>query len=125
MKARFAFSVLALLVFAAVSKAEPTPAPKRAKSKAVAPARQHASKVPAATALFVLQLRPDGSVQKVLIARSTGNRSLDAITAKGLSAMRFPDDVLTKEERAKREKILQLPVTEELLKDARYLPNLR
>lgn len=39
--------------------------------------------------------------------------------------MRFPDDVLTKEERAKREKILQLPVTEELLKDARYLPNLR
>jgi hypothetical protein len=125
MKARFAFLVLTLLVFAALSQAEPTPAPKRAKSKPVGPARQHASKVPAAIALFVLQLRPDGSVQKVLIARSTGNHSLDAITAKGLSTMRFPDDVLTKEERAKREKILQLPVTEELLKDARYLPNLR
>jgi hypothetical protein len=124
MKARFAFSALALLIFAAVSPAEPTPAPKRAKGKEVVPARQDA-KVPAAVALFILQLRPDGSVQKVLIGRSTGNHSLDAITAKGLSAMRFPDAVLTKEERSKREKILQLPVSEELLKSARYLPNLR
>jgi hypothetical protein len=35
--------------------------------------------------------------------------------------MRFPDEILTKEERAKRQTILRFPITEELLRDARYL----
>jgi hypothetical protein len=71
-------------------------------------------------AVFVLQLRPDGTVAKATIAKSTGNARLDAITAKGLSAMRFPDEMLTPEERAKRQTILRLPITQELLRDARY-----
>ena len=111
-----------LIALTTTSYAEPTPASKQRKTKIATPKHQRAVVAPAATGVFVLQLRPNGTVEKVLIARSTGNKTIDAWTAKGLSHMRFRPEELTKEELAKRQKILTTTLTEEDRKNARYLP---
>ena len=99
MKAPLQIAIVLVCICPLALHAEPTPRPSAAQRKAVV-SRQQTSEHAGATGVFVLQLRPDGSVDKVLIARSTGNQNIDAWTAKGLSAMRFPPEQLTKTELA-------------------------
>ncbi|MFN2508202.1 MAG: hypothetical protein ABR589_05465 [Chthoniobacterales bacterium] len=61
-------------------------------------------------------------MKNVVIARSTGDKVLDAWTAGPLWHMRFKPDQLTKEQWAKKEVKLPVPVSKEDLKTARYLP---
>lgn len=124
MTTRFAATFATLVALTATSYADPTPPPKQRKAKVAAP-KQERAVAPAATGVFVLQLRANGTVEKVLIARSTGNKTIDAWTTMGLSQMRFRPEELTKEELAKRQKILTITLTEQELKNARYLPQPR
>ena len=98
--------------------AEPTPVPKAPKAKTAAQVRERSALPAGATGVLVAKLRADGSVQKVLISQSTGNKAVDAQAVRVLSAMRFPPDTLTKTERAKREKVFPVYQTnlEELKK---------
>jgi hypothetical protein len=82
MKTRITGLAITSLMFAARLLADPTSTPKTSKAKPAAPARERAAQAAGATGVFVAQLRPDGTVQRVLIARSTGNEVVDAYTVK-------------------------------------------
>ncbi len=122
MRTRIISSAITWVIVAATVYADPTPAPKGPKAKPTASPRERATQPAGATGVFVALLRPDGSVQKVLIARSTGNEVVDAYAIRGLSFMRFPPETLTKAERAKGQKVLPLTITAEELKKFRYGP---
>jgi hypothetical protein len=122
MNTRITGLAITLLIFAGTLLAAPTPTPRARTAKRAAPTRERAPQPAGATGVFVAQLRPDGSVQKVLIARSTGNKLVDAYTARGLSFMRFPPETLTKAERAKGQKVFPVTITAEELKKFRYGP---
>src|SRR5881394_2150244 len=119
MKTRITSLAITLMIFAATLLADPTPTPKARKAKPAVPARERAAQPAGATGVFIVQLRPDGSVQKVLIARSTGNEVVDAYTVRGLSVMRFPSETLTKAELAKHEKVLTMTISAEELRKFR------
>ena len=103
MKTGITCLAIMLLMFSGTLLADPTPPPKAPKAKPTAQAQPAG-----ATGVFVAQLRPDGTVQKVLVARSTGNQVVDANTVRGLSLMRFPLETLTKEQRAKGQIVVRM-----------------
>jgi len=108
MKTGITCLAIMLLMFSGTLLADPTPPPKAPKAKPTAQARDRAAQPAGATGVFVAQLRPDGTVQKVLVARSTGNQVVDANTVRGLSLMRFPLETLTKEQRAKGQIVVRM-----------------
>jgi hypothetical protein len=116
MKTRITGLAVTSLIFAATLLADPTSTPKARKAKPATPARERTAQPAAATGIFVAQLRPDGTVQKVLIARSTGNEKVDAYTTRGLSLMRFPPETLTKAERAKGQIVFPVTISADELK---------
>jgi hypothetical protein len=113
MKSLMIRAAIMFVTIAGSIHAGPTPVPKAA-------AHERPRPPAGATGVFVAKLRVDGTVQEVLISRSTGNKVVDAYTVRGLSSMRFPPEILTKAERAKREKVLPITITAEELKKFRY-----
>src|SRR5678816_660921 len=116
MKPSLSCAAIAFLTIAATLHAGPTPVPKALKAKGTAQVQKHAPSPAGATAIFLAQLRADGRVQKVLVLKSTGNSVVDAQVVAGLSVMRFPDEILTQAERAKRQKVLPFTISAEELK---------
>jgi TonB family protein len=122
MKTGITCLAIMLLMFSGTLLADLTPPPKAPKAKPTAQVRDRAAQPAGATGVFVAQLRPDGTVQKVLIARSTGNQVVDANAVRGLSLMRFPPETLTKEQRAKGQIVVPMTSSAEELKKFRYRP---
>jgi hypothetical protein len=120
MKTRITGLAITSLIFAGTLLADPTSTPKARKTKPAVPTRERAAQPAGATGVFVAQLRPDGSVQKVLIARSTGNEIVDTYAVRGLSLMRFPPETLTKAQRAKGQIVFPMTISAEELKKFHY-----